>query len=67
MEHAKRYKTPAEFVRNIDRLLMYLARYGRADPVLLLDRPTVELLSWADRVHELLEEESRQVQESVRR
>lgn len=46
---------------------MYLSRYGRGDPVLMLERPTVELLSWADQVHEFLQEEARQAEAARKR
>lgn len=57
---AKMYGSPAEYVRNIDRLLIYLSRYGRQPATEAQYEPTVTLLSWADRVHEFLDEERRQ-------
>lgn len=57
---AKIYETPADYVRNIDRMLVYLSRYGRQPATEAQHEPTVTLLSWADRVHEFLDEERRQ-------
>lgn len=54
------YRSVAEYVRNIDRLLIYLGRYGKQDATQMQYEPTVTLLSWADRLHEFLEEENRQ-------
>lgn len=46
---------------------MYLSRYGRQPATESQHESTVTLLSWADRVHELLEEERRQAEEARRR
>lgn len=61
------YRTGAAYAINIDRLLMYLARYGRQPATEAQHQPTVTLLSWADRVHEFLQEESRQAEAARRR
>lgn len=61
------YPSPAEYARNVDRLLMYLSRYGRQPATESQHEPTVTLLSWADQVHELLEEERKQADAARRR
>lgn len=60
------YRTTDEYERRIDRLLIYLGRYGRQDAVAMQNVPTATLLSWADRVHEFLEEERKQMEDARR-
>lgn len=67
MRMAKVYRSPADYERNVDRLLMYLSRYGRQPATEAQQQPTVTLLSWADRVHEFLEEERQQAEAARRR
>lgn len=63
IEFAKIQRSPEEFDRSIDRMLMYLGRYGYQDASSMMHEPTVTLRSWADRIGEFLAEEKRQAEE----
>ena len=60
---AKTYESPALFERDIDRMLMYLGRYGYQDAATLLHVPSVVLRSWVARIAEFLEEERQSLEE----
>lgn len=55
------------YLEGIDRLLMFLGRYGRQDATALEEVPTVRLLGWADQLHKMIEEETRSAEEARKR
>lgn len=63
MEFGKLHKTTDEYERQIDRMLMYLGRYGYQNAESLeTNVPSVTIKSWVDRIGEFLEEERKQVE-----
>jgi hypothetical protein len=59
-EFGRTYRSPGQYVKQLDKLMMYLGRYGKQNVADLQHEPTVRLLGWADALHELMEEERRQ-------
>ena len=66
-EFARLWPDLTEYERQIDRMLMYLARYGYQNAFHIESNvPSATVRSWVDRIGEFLEEERRQVENKMR-
>jgi hypothetical protein len=54
---AKRYGSPEEYERQLDRMLMFLAKYAHQNAIELEREPTIKLMSWVDRISDMHREE----------
>lgn len=61
---ARRHPNPQAYIDEIDRLLMYVGRYGRQDAVAMQERiPMRTLVSWGKRTAEMLANENKNIPE----
>ncbi len=62
-ELSQHFPDPADYIRRLDDLLMYLARYAHLDALRLEHEPTRKLMAWAQSIEALLEAENARNQE----
>lgn len=60
LELSKRYGDDlTQYEKGLDRMLMFLGRYGHQSAVELENTPTVTLVGWVEQLKAILEDEER--------